>query len=61
MLLRVKAMPFWFLVRGKFFHRPVGVCSETKGESESEIKSNDPNYHGMGGITDVIFYLVLWS
>ena len=40
--LKVKAMPFWFLVGGKFFHRPMGaasftdlrsklVCSETKG------------------------------
>ena len=44
-----------FLVRGKFFHRPMGatltdllsklVCSETKGEGKSEIKTNDLNCH----------------
>ena len=54
-LLRVKAMPFLFLVCGKFLHRLMGatltdllsklVCSETKGERESEIKRDDLNCH----------------
>ena len=52
-LLRVKAKPSLFLIRGKFLHRPLGatltdllsklVCSETKGEEESEMKRNDLN------------------
>ena len=51
-LLRVEAMTFGFLVRGMFFHRPMGatsltdllsklVYSETKGEGTSDIKNND--------------------
>ena len=28
-LLRVEAMTFWFLVRGMFFHRPMGATSLT--------------------------------
>ena len=52
----VEAMTFWFLVRLKFFHRPMGamsltdllsklVYSETKREGKSQIKNNDVNCH----------------
>ena len=49
-------MPLLFLVRAKFFNRPMRVtsltkllskivCPETKGEGEAKIKRNDLNCH----------------